>query len=163
VIIAPFLADVDTLGAGSSVVTYGATMYLGHDAFCVNWYNVGYYDDHDQALNQVQLLLVDRSDVATGDFDIIMNYDQILWETGDASNGAGGVGGSSARAGYASGATFYEIAGSGIPGCFLDGDATNGLIHNEINSGVMGRYIFEARSGAAPTVADTPLACLGAP
>src|SRR5262245_41845130 len=54
-IIAPFFADVDTEGAGSSVVTYGASP--DGTTFCVNWVNVGYYDAHDDKLNSIQLLL----------------------------------------------------------------------------------------------------------
>jgi hypothetical protein len=103
VIIAPFFADVDTRGAGSGEVTYGNVTFEGRDAFCVNWVDVGYYDAHTDKLNSFQLLLVDRSDVQAGDFDILFNYDKIQWETGDASGGSGGLGGSSARAGYSYG------------------------------------------------------------
>ena len=43
-IIAPFFADVDTRGAGSSLVTYGGgTDSAGQKYFCVDWINVGYY------------------------------------------------------------------------------------------------------------------------
>src|SRR3954465_15943839 len=38
-IIAPFFADVDTTGDGSSEVAYGTTTFGGHNAFCVNWVN----------------------------------------------------------------------------------------------------------------------------
>ncbi|HEY6017537.1 MAG TPA: nidogen-like domain-containing protein, partial [Gaiellaceae bacterium] len=34
-LIAPYFGDVDTRGAGSGVVTYGATTFGGNDAFCV--------------------------------------------------------------------------------------------------------------------------------
>jgi hypothetical protein len=102
VIIAPFFADVDTRGAGSDVVRYGygTTTYEGRPAFCVNWLDVGYYDSHFDKLNSFQLLLVDRSDRRTGDVDIVFNYDQVAWETGDASDGVGGLGG--ARPAWAS-------------------------------------------------------------
>lgn len=59
-------------------------------------------------------MLIEHSDQATGDYDVEFNYAQIRWETGDASGGNGALGGSPARAGFAStgGATF-EINGSG--------------------------------------------------
>ena len=105
VIIAPFFADVDTRASGSQLVQYGwgETTYEGHRAFCVNWVDVGYYNVHADKLNSFQLLLVDREDSAAGDFDIVFNYGSIKWETGDASGGIGGLGGSSARVGYSNG------------------------------------------------------------
>ena len=102
-IIAPFWADVDTRASGSAPVTYGQTTFEGHAAFCVEWSGVGYYGIQDDLLNDFDLLLVDRSDVAAGDFDMIFTYRQIEWETGDASGGVGGFGGTSARAGYSNG------------------------------------------------------------
>ena len=40
---------------------------------------------------------------APADFDIEFNYDQIQWETGGASGGTSGLGGTSARVGYSAG------------------------------------------------------------
>jgi hypothetical protein len=154
VIIAPFFGDVDTRGTGSGVVTYGPTNFGGRPAMCVNWVNVGYYALHTDKLNSFQLLLVDRSDSAAGDFDIIMNYDKIQWETGDASGGRGGLGGFSARVGYSNGTgapnTSLELGGSAINGAFLD-SSSGGLIHRSRNTLVLGRYVFAVRSGSAPT------------
>ncbi|OGO50953.1 MAG: hypothetical protein A2148_02345 [Chloroflexi bacterium RBG_16_68_14] len=151
VIIAPFFADVDTRGTGSGLTTYGNTTFGGRTTFCVNWVNVGYYGSHTDKLNSFQLLLVDRSDVGVGDFDIIFNYDQVQWETGDASGGTGGLGGSSARAGYSNGVdTSLELPGSAVNGAFLD-SSPSGLANNSRNSLVTGRYVFAVRSGAAPT------------
>jgi hypothetical protein len=90
--VAPFFGDVDTRAAASNVVTFGQTVTLdGHKAFCVDWAGVsgvGYYNEHTDKLNSFQLLLIDRSDVGAGDFDIEMNYDKVQWETGDASAAA---------------------------------------------------------------------------
>ncbi len=150
-IIAPFWADVDTRAPGSSVVTYGQTQYSGRMAFCVNWVNVGYFDTHDDKLNSFQLLLVDRSDTGAGDFDMIMNYDHVAWETGDVSGGVNGFGGTSARMGYSNGTDVsFEYPGSAIPGSFLDGAAT-GLSHNSRDSLINGRYVFEVRGGQPPS------------
>jgi PKD repeat protein len=156
-IIAPFFGDVDTRGAGSDLVTYGATTYAGQPAFCVNWGNsngVGYFEGHNDKLNKFHLMLVDRSDIQPGDFDVIASYDQIQWETGDASSGIGGIGGFSARVGYSNGtrepATFFELPGSAVNGSFLDSNFDTGLIHNSRGSLTPGRYVYEVRNGAAP-------------
>ncbi len=153
-IIAPFFADVDTRGGGSAPVRYGygTTTYNGRQAFCVDWVNVGYYAGHDDKLNSFQLLLVDRSDTGAGDFDIVFNYGHILWETGDASSGVNGFGGSSAAVGFSAGngqaGSFYQKPGSLQPGSFLD-SATTALIKGQENSSVAGRYLHRVRNGAA--------------
>lgn len=151
-IIAPFFSDVDTSSAGNPV-TYGSGSFNGRPAFGVNWINVDYYesDPGHSNRNSFQLILVDRSDVAAGDFDIVFNYGQIQWEAGEASDGdANGLGGSSARAGYSNGTgnpgTFFELPGSAVNGALLDG-GPNALVTHQLNSGVDGRYIFAARSG----------------
>lgn len=151
-IIAPFFADVDTRRAGDAV-TYGTGTYEGQDAFGVNWLDVDYFRSSVAHVNRnfFQLLLVDRSDIAAGDFDIIFNFDQILWETGTASGGdSNGLGGNSARSGFSNGTgvsgSFFELTGSAVNGAFLDG-GSNALISNSLNSNVDGRYIFNARNG----------------
>jgi len=178
-IIAPFFADVDTRGSGSSPVTYsfGPVQFGGRPAMCVNWVNVGYYSSHFDKLNSFQLLLVDRSDVNPNDFDIVMNYDHITWETGDASGGLNGFGGTPAGAGYSAGSgvasQFYQFPGSLTAGALLDSNAATGLSRTSRNTLVAGRHIFEVRNGAAPaggaiagTVTDAatpPNALAGAP
>jgi hypothetical protein len=151
-IIAPFFADVDTRGPSSALMTWGSVTWMGRPTFCVSWDNagVGYFDRHVDKLNKFQVLLVDRNDVEPNAFDIVFNYDQIQWETGDASDGVMGLGGSSARAGYSDGNTLnpdgtHELPGSAVPGSFLDG-GPNALISGSHGSNVPGRYIFEIRS-----------------
>ena len=161
-IIAPFFADVDTRGAGSAQVTYGAGMVDGRNAFGVNWVGVGYYNSATDLLNSFQLVLIDRSDTGAGNFDIEFNYDQIQWETGSASGGVGGLGGNSARVGFSNGTgaagTFFELAGSAVNGAFLDtGPLATALILNMLNSDVAGRYIFQARNGEIIVPSDVPL------
>jgi lysophospholipase L1-like esterase len=153
-IIAPFFADVDTrVGGGSGIVGYGwgNTVYEGRRAVCVSWKSVGYYNYHSDKTNTFQLLLVEHGN--SGDLDIVFNYDQVQWETGDASGGRGGLGGSSARAGFSSGSgqagTFFEMPGSGVNGAFLDSAAT-GLANNSTESRQPGRHVFRIRGGAAP-------------
>lgn len=160
-IIAPFFADVDTRFAGNEV-TYGTGIFEGHSAFGVNWLDVDYYfsDVSHTNRNFFQLLLVDRSDIGAGDFDIIFNYDQIQWESGEASGSDGsGLGGSSARAGYSNGTgnpgTSFELFGSAVNGAFLDG-GPNALISNSLNSSIDGRYIFFARNGDVVAAVPEP-------
>jgi hypothetical protein len=157
--IAPFFGDVDTRGAGSDIVRYGTTTFEGRPAFCVLWagVGVGYYSGGTDRLNEFQLLLVNRSDVGAGDFDIVFNYDQVQWEAGSASGGSGGLGGSAARAGYSNGVDrALELPGSGLAGAFLDTNTVTGLIHNLSGQGVsgaqqLGRYVFPVRNGEPPS------------
>lgn len=152
-IIAPFFADVDTRAGGSGIVEYGQATVDGRSAFIVNWPNVGYYREHDDKLNYFQLVLIDRSNTGSGNFDIEFNYRQIQWETGDASGGSGGFGGVSAAVGFSNGApgsanVSFELPGSRVPGSFLDtGPASTRLIGNSLNSNVLGRYVFAVRNG----------------
>ncbi|MFN2511680.1 MAG: Calx-beta domain-containing protein [Pyrinomonadaceae bacterium] len=166
VIIAAFFADVDTRASGSSVVTYGNDVVNGRPAFGVNGINVGYFSSHTDKLNSFQLILIDRADTGQGNFDVEFNYNKIQWETGDASGGIGGLGGSSARVGYSNGTanpgTFAELSGSAINGAFLDSNTMTGLIHNSVNSTANGRYVFGVRAGLPPasdlsiTKSDSP-------
>jgi len=164
-IIAPFFADVDTGGAGSGLVKYGNDTLSGRTVFCVNWVSVGYYEQKVDKLNSFQLVLIDRSDTGPGNFDIEFNYNQIVWETGDASGGSGGLGGDSARTGYANGTmtpgSFLEFPGSAVNGGLLDTNLGSGLTNNSLNSGgVPGRYIFAVRGGIIndpPTIAASPV------
>jgi hypothetical protein len=147
-IIAPFFADVDTSGPGDPV-TYGAGTVDGRNAFGVNWVDVGYFPS-SSPLNSFQLVLIDRSDTGEGNFDFEFNYDEILWETGYASGGSGGLGGYSARAGYSNGTgepdTFYELTGSAVNGAFLD-VGPRALVDGSLYSDVPGRYRFPVREG----------------
>jgi len=158
-IIAPFFADVDTRNPASGVVTFGTGIFDGHNAFGVNWINVGYFNSHVDKTNSFQLLLVDRSDTGTGNFDMVFNYDNISWETGDASNGVGGLGGNTARVGFSNGSglpgTSFELPGSDVDGALLDG-GPNGLASHSVNSNVLGQYIFPARNGTVITQVPEP-------
>ena len=165
-IIAAYFADVDTRGLGSSLMYFGNGAIDGHQAFGVNWFDptngVGYFNQHTDKLNIFQMALIDRSDVAAGDFDIEFNFDRVLWETGDFSGGSNGFGGSSAAVGYSMGpgdpGTYGQIAGSLVPGSLIDG-GSNALVSHSQGSQVLGRYIFNVRAGAVvvpPPVTTTP-------
>jgi Nidogen-like len=149
--LAPFWADVDTSGQGSGLTTYGATEYNGDPAFCVLWPMVGYYDSHTDKRNDFQLLIVDRHDTGTDNFDFYFNYNQVQWETGDDSGGNDGLGGDCARAGYTNGTgkagEHYEVPGSGVCGALLDSNSSTGLTQTSLNSSTKGQFIFQVRNG----------------
>jgi uncharacterized repeat protein (TIGR01451 family) len=155
VIIAPFFADVDTrLG---NTVTFGSGTVNGRPAWGANWPGVGCFSEITSVLNYFQVILIDRSDIGLGDFDIMFNYDQVTWDTGQASNGNSvcldAI--NSARAGYSNGSTSsFELPGSGISGALLDSNSATGLIHNTLNcAGQLGCYVFGVRNGT-PQVSD---------
>ncbi|MEO7106807.1 MAG: nidogen-like domain-containing protein [Rhodoferax sp.] len=154
--LAPFFADVDTRGAGSGLVQYGSSNIGGHDVFGVNWLGVGYYSSEVNRTNSFQLIMTDRSDVAAGDFDFQFNYDSIQWETGSASGGSNGLGGSSARAGWSNGSSSsFEMAGSAVNGSLINGGG-NALVSNSLSSNVLGQYNFQVRNGAVTPAVPEP-------
>lgn len=156
--IAAFFADVDT--RTGPLTMYGEGIANGHNAWGVTWSGVCYYAYHCDRTNTFQLVLIDRSDIGAGDFDIEFNYNQIQWETGDASEGQGGLGGSCARAGWTDGATnSYEIAGSAVCGAYLDGGA-NALTENSLGSAVLGRYTWAVRNGEVQDVVPEPVSMI---
>ena len=158
-IIAAFFGDVDTRGAGTT--TYGYGTYAGHSAFGATWTGVGYYAGATDKLNSFQILMTDRGDTGAGNFDIYYNYDQIQWETGGASGGSGGLGGISAAVGFNAGSgnsigTYFELAGSRVPGSFIDGGTTP--LTALTNDGTPGLLLFQVRNGGVvvPPVGGVP-------
>ena len=141
-IIAPYWADVDTRNTASDVVKYGTNTVNGHNAFGVDWVNVGYYAYHADKLLSCQLVIIDRSSGnAPGDFDMEFNYFKVQWEWGDASKNC------PPHAGFSDGLGGEELPGSGVQGAFLDSNTATGLIYHNLNSSVPGRYIFFFRDG----------------
>lgn len=178
-IIAPFFADVDTRGSGSGLVKYGTgtvtDALLGWSnsaAFGVEWPGVGYFSNGVNKLNTFELILVNRSEIAAGDFDIEFNYDVMQWETGEASGGSDGLGGTSAAAGFSNGLSgpsnvFAQLNGSLVNGALIDG-GSNALTANSLNSSTAGRYDFRVRNGvvvdplsAVPEPASVALFAIG--
>lgn len=155
-IIAPFFSDVDTRAAAGGTVTYGNGTYAGGNAFGVTWNQVGYFAARDDKLNTFQMILVDRNATGAGNFDIYFNYNQVLWETGEADEGVDGLGGISASVGFANGSgaagTYNQLAGSLVNGALLDG-GVNALTANS-NNGVTGQYLFQVRNGVITAVPE---------
>lgn len=140
-IIAPFWADIDTRAPESDLVRYGTNTVDGHRAFGVNWGNVGYYAWNTDRLLNCQLVIISRSDIAAGDFDLEFNYDRIEWVFSDSS------GDNAPRAGFSDGYRGYELPGSGGWESFLDSYLNTSLIYHSMNSPVSGRYLFQFRGG----------------
>lgn len=157
-IIAPFFADVDTRGASSTTTKYGTDVVNGHTAFGVDWLGVGYYSFLGPPLNFFQLVMIDRSDIAAGDFDFEFNYGAMGWEVGEASGDNNGNGRCDpaetscvpAHTGWNSGngTDFYEQPGSGVDGALIAGGPNS--LENQ-------RLLFQVRNGnVAPPVTATP-------
>jgi Nidogen-like len=120
-------------------------------AFMAIWQDVGYYSNKFDKRNSFQVLLIERG-LNTGNFDIEFNYSKIQWETGDASGGNGGIGGSPARAGYAINSTrSNELPGSGVSRAFLDtGPVVTTRLINQRRGPVgtpAGRIIYSVTNG----------------
>ncbi len=151
--IAPFFADVYTSAASSGIVTYEARAagIGGRPTFGVEWPRVNYYNDSTGAKQDTfELLIVSRSDISAGSADIYFNYGAMKWETGNASGGVNGLGGSCATAGFSAGSgkagTFYELPGSGLCGSMIDGGARQ--LQTATNDGVAGQWLFSMRTGS---------------
>lgn len=146
--VAAWWSDVYTGEPGTGEVRYGLGSVDGRQAFCVDWDEVAYYGGEDDTArrNSFQLYLVDRGDVKSGAFDIVLVYEKLRWETGDASGGTGGLGGSSAAVGYTDGtvAGTVEVPGSRTPGALLDGGAQS-LTAGSTGSTQPGTHVFEVR------------------
>jgi hypothetical protein len=152
IMIAPFWADVDSRNPDSGVTRFSKQPGLvnGQRAFGVSWRGVGYFSQHIELSNTFQLLLIERNDRNEGDFDIEFNYNQIEWETGDASGGSSGLGGAAARVGWTNGmGLFMEYRGSGETLALLDQqpeavapNLAKGLIYQTWNSGIPGRIVI---------------------
>jgi tRNA (Thr-GGU) A37 N-methylase len=145
-LIAVGFRDLDTRNSSTSPVTYGplANPVLGYRGYCVNWLNIGDYNNGGP-VKSFQLLLLDV-DATNGDVILVMNYDLMgggTVITGWAATGGQGyifsgdlpASGSSAQLGTGAGSL---VASSFAPEGF---------------SATAGRYIFEIRGGAP---ADAP-------
>lgn len=143
-IIAPFFSDVETEEfEESGIVSWGTAMVDGHAAFVVKWPSVAEYSAEEFSPNSFSLVLVSRSDLGAGDFDVFFNYETITWDHG------------SVVAGFHNGSTtnplFYQLPGSGVEGAFIDG-GSNALSFAS-NTGAAGGILLQARTGGFLNVA----------
>lgn len=155
--IAAFFTDIDTRDLATGEVNWGTATVDGRAAFVVNWPSVGEYPG-GAAPNTFSLILVNRSDVGAGNFDVLFDYQQISWDHGGAVAGY--------HNGNSGSPLFYQLPGSLESGAFIDG-GTNSLV-DATNAGTAGGYLLQARDGSFLTAANVvpipepmPLALLG--
>jgi hypothetical protein len=110
-VIAPFFADVDSRGAGSGVVYYNTSI---PNETIITWDHVGYYSQHDDKLDTFQLVIRGPGfAIPPGEGQIGFYYGAMQWETGDASDGVDGFGGTPAAVGFGDGnANGFVLAAS---------------------------------------------------
>jgi hypothetical protein len=115
-VIAPFFADVDTRGAGSGLVYYNTSI---PNETIITWDHVGYFGAHDDKLDTFQLVIRGPNfAIPAGEGQIGFFWTTMQWETGDASGGSGGFGGSPAAVGFGDGQN---------NGFILQGSTENGI------------------------------------
>ena len=138
-IISPFFADVDTRGAGSGVVHL---LQLSNEDI-VTWDHVGYFSGNDDKLNTFQLVLRGPDfSVPSDEGQIGFFYTTMQWETGDASGGSGGFGGSPAAVGF----------GDGLG----NGEVLQGSLQNGISGVVNDEHIWFDLSNGVPVTTGVP-------
>jgi hypothetical protein len=134
-VIAPFFADVDTRGTASGVVHINQSI---PNETIITWDHVGYYNSNDNKLDTFQLVVRGPGfAIPAGQGQIGFYYTTMQWETGDASGGSNGFGGSPAAVGFGDGQT---------NGSVLQGSTANG-----ISSTVNDEFIWFNLTGGNPT------------
>jgi hypothetical protein len=115
-VIAPYFADVDTRGAASGLVYYNTSI---PNETIITWDHVGYFGAHDDKLDTFQLVVRGPDFVIpAGEGQIGFFWNTMQWETGDASGGSGGFGGTPAAVGFGDGQS---------NGFVLQGSIQNGI------------------------------------
>jgi len=146
-IISPYFADVDTRGAGQVYVRTDIP-----NEIIVTWDQVGYYSIHADKLASFQLVLRGPNyNVPAGEGTVGFFYKAVQWETGDASGGTGGFGGTPAAVGFGDGnSSGYVLAASLQNG--VSSVVTNHHIWFSLVNGVP-----QVGGGGSPTPAPTSL------
>lgn len=149
--IAPYWADVDIRSSEhpsdcEDRTENGVWWHQQPGLFIATWDEVGYFSSNID-LRMTFQLLIRASDEACGggtDFDVEFRFNRCEWETGDASGGSGGFGGTPAQSGFDEG---IGAAGNyiALPGSLENGIATR--MCDESNVGMPGIWRFQVRSG----------------
>jgi hypothetical protein len=159
--IAPYWADVDirfengscmggvgTSSSGSGPClnpsTNGVWWNMSPGRLVVTWDNVGYYTCHTTPVMNFQLVLTAPPGGCPGDFDVEFRYNHCGWETGDASGGVGGFGGTQAQAGFDAGNSRDYVA---IPGSRMAGIAAHLCSSSNVMPTMPGIWRFQIRHG----------------
>jgi hypothetical protein len=147
-IISPYFGDVDTRNPASGVVYVNQS---NADEIVVTWDHVGYYSENADLLNSFQLVLRGPGyTIPNGEGAIGFFYGAMNWETGDASGGTGGFGGTPAAVGFGDGSS--------------NGEVLAGSIQNGISRIVNDQYIWfdpSLRPVGLPEPASLALMALG--
>jgi hypothetical protein len=158
--IAPYWGDVDIRNTGGvcmggagvtcspctpclSPSENGVWWYMEPGLMVITWDRVGYYSCHNNLRMSFQLVLTSAGCGGSGDFDVEFRYNECEWESGDASGGIGGFGGTEAQAGFDAGnlTDYVAIMGSMSPGIAA-------TLCSSSNVGMTGIWQFEIRSGS---------------
>jgi hypothetical protein len=152
-VIAPFFADVDTRGALSGVVHLNQAIA---DQTIVTWDRVGYFSARDNLLNSFQLIVRgDGYDIPEGEGQIGFFYTGMNWETGGASGGSNGFGGTPAAVGFGDGQQ---------NGFVLEGSRSNGISDVVENSFIWFNFNEQGEPVPVPTPTDpTPVPAIPEP
>jgi hypothetical protein len=122
---------------GLKPITFGAgEVVAGRKAFsaqCDEWKKLS-----GSSFAKFQIVLIDRSEIDNGFFDIEINYDTVEFQDG-------------AYAGYQG----YNFPNNGMTNAFVDSQLSTGLIHNQIGTPFdgdarPGRYTFQFREPFIP-------------
>jgi hypothetical protein len=157
-IISPFFGDVDTRGSGSGL------MYIRTDIpneVIVTWNQVGYYDAETNHLDSFQLVLRGPNySIPAGQGQVGFFYKTMGWETGDASGGTNGFGGTPAAVGFGDGQSNGSIlAGSTASG--ISSIVNNKYIWFNLTSGGVAPVNTTPSSASAPALSPLGLLILG--
>jgi MYXO-CTERM domain-containing protein len=133
--IAAYWADVDIRGSACSgfcsdclascanPVDNGVWYHLSRGRAVFTWDNVGYFRCSDERQMSFQIILTSAPGCGSGmstssDFSVEFRFNKCQWETGNASGGTGGFGGTPAQSGFDAGNSrdFVEIPGSRTSG-----------------------------------------------
>ena len=142
--IAPYWADIDTRPLN------GGNVYLRTDPnqIVVTWDQVGYFANHTDKLASLQLVVRGPDFVVPSDEGRIgFFYKAVQWETGDASGGSGGFGGTPASAGFGDGSSTVVPGEVSIPGSRQNGISS--VVTNQ-------HYWFQLGEGGVPQPPPLP-------
>ena len=170
-IIAPYFADVDTTGSSdisgdglddvyfsertnpvdleaiSTIINQAFDgSFRATSAFVATWDHVGYFSANTDLRNTFQVVLATDGVQSFVIFHYLDNG--MSWETGDASGGSGGFGGTQASAGFDAGnnVDFFVIIGSRMAGIAQ-------ILQNGSNISVPGRWVFQVDTSIlAPSI-----------
>jgi hypothetical protein len=146
-IIAPFYSDIDTRWPDSGIVSWGTGLIGGRLAFIARWDNVGEYGAPVFSPNTFSVVLVSRSDLGAGNFDVFFNYQTITWDRQGHVVAGFHSGGGENPIYYSLPGSLTSVDGENVvqTGVFFDGGLLS--LAASTNTGTHGALSFSARDG----------------